>query len=97
MTHRGIGTGPAQVEWLAALWQGLQSWGPLIAAGVGLWQGWNAAQQAQEQAAQAQQAYYTQERLLKEQLEATERMKAYICYGILGVGLLAFILSMRRG
>ena len=75
----------------------LLKWLALIASvGISTWEAWTSTQQAQEQAAQAQQAYYTQERLLKEQLEATERMKAYICYGILGVGLLAFILSMRR-
>jgi len=76
----------------------LLKWLAIIAStGVSIWQAWQSTQQAEEQAAQAQQAYYTQERLLKEQLEATQRMKTYICYGILGVGLLAFILSMRRG
>jgi len=97
MTYRGIGTGPAQVEWLVALGQWLQTWGPLIASGIGIWQGWNAAQQAEQEAARAQQAYYTQERLVREQLAATKRIQSYVCYGIFGAGLVAFILSIRRG
>jgi len=78
------------LEWLAII-------GSVVSTGATIWEAWQSSQEAEEKAIQAQQAYYTQERLLKEQLEATERMKAYICYGILGVGLLAFILSMRRG
>ena len=97
MTNRGIGTSPAQVEWLAALGQAIQPWVPILTAAVGLWQAWNATQEAQERAAQAQQAYYAQERLMREQLAATKRIQAYVCYGIFGAGLAAFILSMRRG
>lgn len=85
-------TAPAQAEWLALA----KAIAPLITAGVALWQGWQAAQQAQQQAAAAREAYYAQERLAREQLAASQRLQAYVCYGIFGAGVVALVISLRR-
>ena len=68
----------------------------IAAIGVNAWNAWNAWTASQERIKAAKQAQNATIAYYQQQLAEQKKMEAYFSYGVLGIGIVAFVLKEMR-